>query len=387
MFSLRSPASVLTVLLFGRLTAADPDIKVCAAGTGKCSEGISEDGSQGSLNRLSSIISNSKADISSYAKRFADNGTLEERDTTDEYYDLATDFYEYGWGSSFHFASRFKGETLAESITRHEYFLAAKLGLSSKHKVADLGMGIGGPLRSIAKFSGAHITGVTINDYQARRANLITKQRESAQAGKRMKYVHGDFTELVPKVFEPESLDAVYYIESSCHISNRTEIFLEAARALKKGGKLFTYEWVMTHRFDPSNVDHMDVKKRVEFGNGIENLIVQDKVLEALAASGFKIVEHGDLADMAEELYGDMNVPWYFDMGREWSFESISAFKLSQFGQRTLANVLWLVEKLGLVPKGAIDTEAMLSSGGRALVKGGQEKIFTPMYYALAEKL
>lgn len=384
---LSSAASVLTVLLFGRLSAADPDIKVCAAGTGKCSEGISEDGSQGSLNRLSSIMSNSKGDISSYAKRFADNGTLEERDTTDEYYDLATDFYEYGWGASFHFASRFKGETLAESITRHEYFLAAKLGLSSQHKVADLGMGVGGPLRSIAKFSGAHITGVTINDYQVRRANLITKQRESAQAGKRMKYVHGDFTNLVPKVFEPESLDAVYFIESACHISNRTEIFLEAARALKKGGKLFTYEWVMTHRFDPSNAEHMEVKKRVEFGNGIENLIVQDKVLEALTASGFKIVEHGDLADIAEELYGDTNVPWYFDMAREWSFESISAFKLSQFGQRTLAKVLWLVEKIGLVPKGAIDTEDMLSSGGRALVKGGQEKIFTPMYYALAEKL
>jgi len=361
--------------------------KGCDAGTGKCSAGINEEGDTGSLNRLSSIMSNKKSDISSYAKRFADNGTLEERDTTDEYYDLATDFYEYGWGSSFHFASRFQGETLAESITRHEHFLSAKLGLAAHHKVADLGMGVGGPLRSIAKFSGAHITGVTINDYQVRRAKLITKQRESTQSAKRMQYVHGDFTNLVPKVFEPESLDAAYYIESSCHISNRTEIFLESARALKRGGKLFTYEWVMTHRFDASNEEHVKVKKGVEFGNGIENLISQDAVLEALRASGFKIIEHGDLVDIAEEWYGEQNVPWYFDIGREWSFESISAFKLSQFGQRMLQKVLWLVEKVGLVPGGAIDTEAMLSSGAKALVKGGQQKIFTPMYYILAEKL
>jgi len=378
---------VLLVSQLARVATTEQATK-CDAGTGKCSAGLNEEGSTGTLERLSSIVSNNaKGDIDSYSKRFNDNGTLEERQTTDEYYDLATDFYEYGWGSSFHFAARFQGETLAESIKRHEYWLSAKLGLGSHSKVADLGMGVGGPLRSVAKFSGAHITGVTINDYQVRRAQLITKKDESEQAGKRMNYVHGDFTNLVPKVFQPASLDAVYYIESACHISNRTEIFLESARALKKGGKLFTYEWVMTHRFDPKNEEHVKVKKAVEYGNGIENLIVQHEVVDALKAAGFKVLEHGDLVDIAEEWYGDQNVPWYFDMGREWSFESLSAFKLSQFGQRTLQKFLWLMETIGLVPPGAIATEDMLSSGGRALVQGGREKIFTPMYYVLAEKL
>jgi len=300
---------------------------------------------------------------------------------------LATDFYEYGWGSSFHFGGRFKGESLAESITRHEHFLAAKLGLSPDHKVADLGMGVGGPLRTITKFSGAHVTGVSINNYQVRRARTITKQHESKQAAEKMEYVHGDFTKLVPNLFAPESLDAVYYIESSCHLSNRTEVFVEGARALKKGGKLFTYEWVMTHRYDPKNAAHQEVKKTVEFGNGIENLITQGEVLEALKQSGFKIIEHGNIADIAEERYGDQDVPWYFDMATEYSFSSISTFKLSQFGQRFLAKVLWLVEKIGLVPVGAVSTEAMLSNGARGLIKGGKDKIFTPMYYVLAEKL
>merc|ERR1719359_191198 len=122
---------------------------------------------------------------------------------------------------------------------------------------------------------------------------MITKQRESSQAAKRMNYVHGDFTNLVPKVFAPESLDAVYYIESACHISNRTEIFAESAKALKKGGKLFNYEWVMTGRFDANDPEHVRIKKAVEFGNGIENLIVYDAVLKSLQAAGFKIIEHG----------------------------------------------------------------------------------------------
>jgi len=38
-------------------------------------------------------------------------------------------------GDSFHFAHRFKDESLKESIRRHEYFLALKLGLNKTHKV------------------------------------------------------------------------------------------------------------------------------------------------------------------------------------------------------------------------------------------------------------
>ena len=39
-------------------------------------------------------------------------------DLVNTYYNLATDFYEIGWGQSFHFANKFAGETFNESITR-----------------------------------------------------------------------------------------------------------------------------------------------------------------------------------------------------------------------------------------------------------------------------
>ena len=42
-------------------------------------------------------------------------------DVVNKYYDLATSFYEYGWGESFHFAHRYRWETLRESIARHEH--------------------------------------------------------------------------------------------------------------------------------------------------------------------------------------------------------------------------------------------------------------------------
>ena len=82
------------------------------------------------------------------------------------YYELATLFYEWGWGQCFHFAYQLKGETFSQSIARHEYFLAGRLGVRKDDHVLDVGCGIGGPMRNIARFTRAKITGVTLNEYQ-----------------------------------------------------------------------------------------------------------------------------------------------------------------------------------------------------------------------------
>ena len=54
---------------------------------------------------------------------------------TNAYYDLATDFYEYGWGDAFHFAVLQPGESREHSFAKHEYFLAMKLGLKAGETV------------------------------------------------------------------------------------------------------------------------------------------------------------------------------------------------------------------------------------------------------------
>ena len=90
------------------------------------------------------------------------------------YYELATLFYEWGWGQSFHFAYQLKGETFNQAIARHEYYLAGRLGVKKGDKVLDVGCGIGGPLRNIARFTRADITGVTLNEYQVIRGNALT---------------------------------------------------------------------------------------------------------------------------------------------------------------------------------------------------------------------
>nr|CAB3491447.1 unnamed protein product [Digitaria exilis] len=91
-----------------------------------------------------------------------------------KYYDLVTSFTEYHWGQSFHFAPRWNGETLRESIKRFEHFIALQLRLKKGMKVLDVGCGIGGPLREIARFSSTEITGLNNNAYQISRGKVGT---------------------------------------------------------------------------------------------------------------------------------------------------------------------------------------------------------------------
>ena len=178
-----------------------------------------------------------RKEVSSYNALFNDETSLDKRKDqyktlVSNYYSLSTDFYEYGWGKSFHFANRFRGETLAESIQRHESYLALKMQLKAGDQVLDIGCGVGGPLRRIAHLSGAHVTGVTISEYQIQRAKLIGR-KEWLLSGHRdwktfrilgvpanCRFIQGDFMELP---FADNTFDHVYVIEAACHAPDKVE--------------------------------------------------------------------------------------------------------------------------------------------------------------------
>lgn len=132
------------------------------------------------------------------------------------YYDLATDFYEYGWGQSFHFAPRFRDEAFMESIKRVEYFIAARLGLSRGDRCLDLGCGVGGPMRNIARFSGAKVFGVNNSQYQI---NVGRKETAELHLDGQCFHIKGDFMQLPDtEELRDGSFDAAYGFVSICII-------------------------------------------------------------------------------------------------------------------------------------------------------------------------
>lgn len=296
---------------------------------------------------------------------------------TDTFYNLVTDFYEYGWGDSFHFAPRYKGESFKESIARHEYFLAKKLNMNPGEKVLDMGSGVGGPMRRIAKFTGSSITGVTLNEYQVRRCQMLTPNylKPIAQC------IQGDFTNLVN--LADESFDKVFSIEAHCHVNPRLKVYKEAFRVLKKGGYLATYDWVMTDKFEPNNEHHLKIKRGIEHGDGLPDLIMPQDILKDAELAGFEIVEHFDVNKMYEEIYKEGNVPWYFPLQASFSIEG---WKATPIGRKTTTGLLTCLEALKVMPKGSVATAKMLEDGAENLVKAGELKIFTPMYFFLYRK-
>ena len=160
------------------------------------------------------------------------------------YYDLATVFYEWAWGSSFHFAYEFPHESFYEAIRRHEHQLASQLGVYGPDKrVLDVGCGIGGPMRNIAKFLQCNITGITLNPYQVNRGNELT-QADKFVADK-CQSVQGDFMQ---QPFKDQEFDAAYAIEATCHAPDRVKCYKEVYRCLKPGSHFALYEWCMTDK-------------------------------------------------------------------------------------------------------------------------------------------
>jgi len=115
------------------------------------------------------------------------------QEMVDYFYNLVTDFYEYGWGTSFHFAHTLATETHEASILRHEMRVLQEIRLSEGDHALDAGCGVGGPARNIARASRARVTGVTLNEYQVLRAALHTKREDM---GHLVDVQQGDYTRL-----------------------------------------------------------------------------------------------------------------------------------------------------------------------------------------------
>lgn len=291
----------------------------------------------------------------------------------DAYYDLATDFYEYGWGRSFHFAPRAPQESFRASIARHQHFIAHMLGLRPGMRVADLGCGLGGPLREIARFSGATILGVNINAYQIQRARMQTEEEGLTDLAE---YVVCDFTD----VDEPDgSFDAVYAIEATCHAADRASVFGEALRLLKPGGRFASYEWCMTGRFDASDPYHVRLKNDIEAGTGVPDLVRRQDIVPVLREVGFELLEADDLAERQSP-----GIPWYQPLIS--SGLSLAGFRNSRAGRRVTAATLHILHALRVVPRGTPQLYRILNTGAAALAEAGRLAIFTPMYFVLARR-
>jgi len=307
----------------------------------------------------------------------SNGGSIEARKTRyatmiNNYYDVVTDFYEHGWGQSFHFAARARGESFEASLARAEHYVALRLGLSAGMKVLDVGCGVGGPMREIARFSGAMIEGVNNNDYQLEKVRSHNQQAGLSHLCSGFK---GDFMKLD---VADRTYDAAYAIEATCHAPDKVAVFSEIHRVLKPGTLFAGYEWCMTDAFDPKDARHQSIKSEIETGDGLPDIASVPETLQALETAGFEVVDSFDAATRS-----DPSTPWYLPLLGEITPIGLRRGRL---GRRIARRTIGGLEALGIAPKGSREVSRMLGRAAEGLIAGGETGIFTPSYFFVARR-
>ncbi len=101
-------------------------------------------------------------------------------------------------------------------------------------RILDVGCGIGGSSRILAKFYGFNVTGITISPAQVKRA------RELTPFGLNCNFQVMDALDLK---FEDGTFDAIWSVEAGAHMNDKTKFADEMLRTLRPGGFLALADW------------------------------------------------------------------------------------------------------------------------------------------------
>ena len=147
---------------------------------------------------------------------------------------------EFYWGEHIHLGHygsppRRKGFLRAKSDFVHEMVKWGGLDkLPAGTTVLDVGCGIGGSSRILAKDYGFETTGITISPKQVQRAQQLTPPEVTA------KFQVDDALNLS---FPDNSFDVVWSIEAGPHMPDKVKYAEEMMRVLKPGGILVVADW------------------------------------------------------------------------------------------------------------------------------------------------
>jgi MPBQ/MSBQ methyltransferase len=147
---------------------------------------------------------------------------------------------EFYWGEHIHLGhygspSQRKDFRVAKADFVHEMVRWGGLDqLPAGTTLLDVGCGIGGSSRLLAKDYGFAVTGVTISPQQVARAQQLTPAELNAQ------FLVGDALDLP---FADGSFDVVWSVEAGPHMPDKGQFASELLRVLKPGGLLVVADW------------------------------------------------------------------------------------------------------------------------------------------------
>ena len=114
--------------------------------------------------------------------------------------------------------------------------LASKAELTAGSLVMDVGSGLGGPARTIATEFDLNVIGLDITESFCRVARLLTK---SVSLTETVNFLNGDALQMP---FKQGVFDGIWSQHCSMNIPDKTRLYSEYHRVLKKGGRLLIHD-------------------------------------------------------------------------------------------------------------------------------------------------
>jgi len=253
-------------------------------------------------------------------------------------------------------------KSLSVNQNLFEQKMSKDLGIGEGSKVLDIGCGRGRIASYIAKLTNAHITGINIDTDQLESASRYVLGNGLSD---RCQFKLGDLNEY-PLPFPDASFDAVYGVGPFTYSKDLKKLFQEIGRILKPGGKFAAYDWVILPNFDPSNLHHTDLIRRIKPLVGAIGAPSLEEFSGSLKEAGFHLLinENASLDGLQAPLIENAD----------------------QFFSRVTKAVAFLV-RCKILPAHFKEIFERLTKDGEAFVEADRLRIVTSSHYMLGQKI
>lgn len=158
--------------------------------------------------------------------------------------------------------------------------LLPTLGLSPGMTALDVGSGLGGPARQVARSTGCAVVGVDTSRSYVHAAQALT---QAADRTRHVRFIWGDVTQV-----ERDGFDAAYTMHVQMNVADKRAFFHAIASRLRPGARLATFEVCRNGPESPATPLPWSLDGTDSF------LTTPDHLLATIQASGFDAAEWVD---------------------------------------------------------------------------------------------
>ena len=192
------------------------------------------------------------------------------------------------WGENIHLGLYESAEEdLHTGTERENERLAAGADLRAGQEVIEVGCGIGGPARYIARTRGVRVVATNISEDQLR---IGAERTEAAGLSHLVRFEYADFHELP---YADGRFDCWWCQGAVLHAIDKARVLREAWRVLKPGGRFVMTELVADGEMDGAARAAFDA---IAHSPGMWRVAEFDS---AFAATGFEVLEREDWTESA----------------------------------------------------------------------------------------